>query len=197
MKKLFCKLLLKLFRYKLDCSHVPQEAHKSILLFAPHTSWRDFVVGKLAVTALGVDTYVLIKKNAFVFPLGNILRYFGGIPVDRGNFSRFTTHVADTIKAKEKMAVIICPEGTRSLVKKWKRGFYVMAEKANVPVILGYLDYNTRKCGLGPVYHLTGDYEYDLQEIQKFYYGMRGRRKGLFHLENMKPMETVNTEHPA
>lgn len=197
MKKLFCKFTLKLFRYKLDYTHVPQEAHKSILLFAPHTSWRDFLVGKLAVTALGIDTYVLIKKSAFFFPLGPILRYFGGIPVDRGNFSRFTTQVADTIKAKEKMAVIICPEGTRSLVKKWKRGFYVMAEKANVPVVLGYLDYNTRKCGLGPVYHLTGDFDYDVQEIQKFYYGMRGRYKGMFHLETMKPLETVNTEHPA
>lgn len=196
MKKLFCKILLQLFRYKLDYTHVPEVAHKSILIFAPHTSWRDFVIGKIAVTALGVNTYVLIKRAAFVFPLGNILRYFGGIPVDRGNFSRFTTQVADTIKAKDKMAVIICPEGTRSLVKKWKRGFYVMAEKAEVPIILGYLDYNTRKCGLGPVFYPTGDYEQDVQEIQKFYYGMRGRRKGLFHLENMKPLATTSTEHP-
>ncbi|MBP1673795.1 MAG: Acyltransferase [Bacteroidetes bacterium] len=197
MKKLFCKLLLQLFRYKLDFTHVPQEAHKSILIFAPHTSWRDFVIGKIAVTALGIDTYVLIKRAAFVFPLGNILRYFGGIPVDRGNFSRFTSQVADTIKAKDKMAVIICPEGTRALVNKWKRGFYVMAEKAEVPMILGYLDYKTRKCGLGPVFYPTGDYEKDVQEIQKFYYGMRGRRKGLFHLENMKSIQTVNTENPA
>ena len=197
MKKRFCVLLLKLLRYKLDVNHVPIEAHKSILIFAPHTSWRDFVIGKIAVTALGIETYVLIKKNAFVFPLGNILRYFGGIPVDRGNFSRFTTKVAEKIKKKDKMAVIICPEGTRSLVKKWKRGFYVMAEKANVPVVLGYLDYNTRKCGLGPVYHITGDFDYDVKEIQKFYYGMRGRRKGLFHLEKVKPIKTTNIEDPV
>ncbi|PKP20574.1 MAG: acyltransferase [Bacteroidetes bacterium HGW-Bacteroidetes-19] len=190
MKKLFCKFLLKLFRYKLDFTHVPPEAHKSILVFAPHTSWRDFVIGKLAVTALGFETNVLIKRAAFVFPLGNILRYFGGIPVDRGNFSRFTTQVAEVIKEREKMGLIICPEGTRSLVQKWKRGFYVMAEKAEVPIILGYLDYNTRKCGLGPVFYVTGDYEKDLLEIQKFYYGMKGRRKGLFHLENEK------NEHP-
>ena len=186
MKKFLCRLFLKTFRYKLDFSHVPLEAHKSILIFAPHTSWRDFVIGKIAVTALGFETNVLIKRAAFVFPLGNILRYFGGIPVDRGNFSRFTTQVADVIKEKERMGLIICPEGTRSLVQKWKRGFYVMAEKAEVPIILGYLDYNTRKCGLGPVFHVTGNYESDLQEIQSFYYGMQGRRKGLFHLENMQ-----------
>lgn len=190
MKKKLCVLLLKLFRYKLDFSHVPPEAHKSIMVFAPHTSWRDFVIGKLAVTALGYETNVLIKRAAFVFPLGNILRYFGGIPVDRGNFSRFTTQVAEVIKEREKMGLIICPEGTRSLVQKWKRGFYVMAEKAEIPIVLGYLDYNTRKCGLGPVFYVTGDYDKDLLEIQKFYYGMKGRRKGLFHLEHLK------NEHP-
>jgi 1-acyl-sn-glycerol-3-phosphate acyltransferase len=195
MKKQLCILLLKMFRYKPDFKNIPPESAKCVLVFAPHTSWRDFVIGKLFMTTLGVNASFLIKKKAFVFPLGGILKRLGGIPVEKGNPEQFTNFASDIIKKEEKMALLICPEGTRKLVKKWKRGFYTISQKANVPLVLGYIDYNSRRCGMGPVYHITGDYEHDVQEIQKFYYGMKGRRKGLFHLENVKPETFSNIEH--
>ncbi|HNX22043.1 MAG TPA: 1-acyl-sn-glycerol-3-phosphate acyltransferase [Bacteroidales bacterium] len=197
MKKHLFIFLLKLMRYKPDFKNIPSESDKCVIVFAPHTSWRDFVIGYFFMNVLGVKASFLIKKSAFKFPLGGLLRNLGGIPVEKGNHEKFTNYVSDIIKREDQMAILICPEGTRKLVKKWRKGFYTIAQKADVPIVLGYIDYNTRKCGMGPVYHITGDYEHDLHEIQKFYFGMRGRRKGLFHLENMKPEESVSIENPA
>jgi 1-acyl-sn-glycerol-3-phosphate acyltransferase len=181
MKKI-CLLILKLLHYKLDLENTPKEK-KYVLVFAPHTSWTDFAIGKIALTALGVKTTFLIKKEFFFFPMGYYLRYLGGYPVDRNHAQKLTDSLADYIREKDEIAFLITPEGTRKRVETWKRGFYYIAINANVPIVLAYLDYEERKGGIGPVFYPTGNYEADLHEIQKFYKGMRGRKKGRFNLE--------------
>jgi 1-acyl-sn-glycerol-3-phosphate acyltransferase len=182
MKKISL-LVLKFLNYKIDLVNIPEEK-KYVLIFAPHTSWTDFVVGKIALTAMGVKTTFLIKKEFFFFPLGSYLKYIGGYPVDRKRAQKMTDTLAEYIKERDEIAFLITPEGTRKRVETWKRGFYYIAQKAEVPVALAYLDYHDKKGGIGPVFYLTGDYDTDLQEIQKFYCGMRGKRKECFHLEN-------------
>jgi len=169
--------------YKFDVTDIPKEK-KYVLIFAPHTSWTDFVIGKIALTAMGIQTTFLIKKEFFFFPLGQYLRYLGGYPVDRKHAHKLTDVLANYISEKEKITLIITPEGTRRRVETWKRGFYYIAQNAQVPIALGYLDYRSRKGGIGPVFKPTGNYDTDLNIIQNFYKGMRGRRKGFFNLEN-------------
>jgi 1-acyl-sn-glycerol-3-phosphate acyltransferase len=181
MKKI-CLFILKFFNYKLDVENIPQ-IKKYVLVFAPHTSWTDFVIGKIALTAMGVKTTFLIKKEFFFFPLGLYLQYIGGYPVDRKNTKNLTDKLAQYIKANEEIAFLITPEGTRKRVETWKRGFYHIAQKANVPVALAYLDYRDKKGGIGPVLYLTGDYNADFQKIIEFYSGMKGRKRGRFNLE--------------
>jgi len=182
MKKI-CLWILKLFNYKIDVENIPKEK-KYVLLFAPHTSWTDFAIGKIALTAMGVKPTFLIKKELFFSPFGNYLRYLGGYPVDRKRAQKLTDILAEYMQEKEEVVLLITPEGTRNRVETWKRGFYYIAQNAGVPIALGYLDYRNRKGGIGPVLEPTGNYEADLEEIQKFYRGMRGRRKGYFNLEN-------------
>jgi len=181
MKKI-CFYILKLFHYKLDILNIPKEK-KYILVFAPHTSWLDFAIGKIALTAMGVKTTILIKKELFFFPLGSLLTHIGGYPVDRKHTKNLTGQIAEYIKEKEEVVFLISPEGTRKRVETWKRGFYYIALKSNVPIALGYLNYHNKTGGIGSVFHPTGNYETDLHEIQKFYCGMKGRRKGRFFLE--------------
>jgi len=181
MKKI-CLLILKLFHYNVDAVNIPKEK-KYVLAFAPHTSWTDLAVGKIALTAMGVKTTILIKKELFFFPLGALLTYIGGYPVDRKQTKNLTDTIAEYIRGKDEVIFLISPEGTRKRVETWKRGFYHIALKADVPIALAYLDYCERKGGIGPVYYPTGNYETDLQEIQSFYRGMKGRRKGRFFLE--------------
>ena len=183
MKKKVCKFLLKLMRYKPDFESTRHDIPQYVLVFAPHTSWRDFVIGKLFLVAMGVKTSFLIKKEAFFFPLGPILKKLGGIHVTRTNYHKFTDQVAALFKDPNLKSILVCPEGTRRCVSTWKKGFYTIGEKANVPFVLGYIDYNTRRCGMGPVFYPTGNYEEDVQQMQEFFYGMRGRRKGHFYWE--------------
>jgi 1-acyl-sn-glycerol-3-phosphate acyltransferase len=181
MKKI-CLLILKLLKFKIDVVNIPKEL-KYVLVFAPHTSWTDFAVVKIALTAMDVKTTFLIKKEFFFFPFGIYLKYIGGFPVDRKKAQKLTDRLAQYIKDQDKIALIITPEGTRRRVETWKRGFYHIARKAETPLALAYLDYKERKGGIGPVIYPTGDYEADLIEIQNFYRGMKGRRKGRFNLE--------------
>ena len=68
--------------------------------------------------------------------------------------------------------------------KNWKRGFYFIACEAGVPIVPGYLDFRTKRGGVLPAYYPTGDYEKDLAELEKRYYGMHGLHKGKFNLED-------------
>lgn len=177
--------ILKLFRYKIDTVNIPPEADKCVLLFAPHTSMMDFVVGRMALSTMGVNTLFLIKSEMFWWPLGPILKKLGGVPVNRKHAVKFPLYAANLITQKDKVALLISPEGTRKRNPKWKKGFYYIAQEAGVPIALGYLDYRSRKGGIGGVFYPTGDVESDLNEIRKFYYGMRGRHKGQFDLEEL------------
>lgn len=175
--------LLRIIGIKIDIVNIPPEAKKCVLLFAPHTSTSDFVVGRMALSAMGVKTVFVMKKEAFWWPLGPILRNLGGIPLNRTHATRFPTIAANMLQKSDEMALLISPEGTRKLNPTWKKGFYYISQQAGVPITLGYLDYKTRRGGIGGVFYPTGDYENDLKEIEKFYRGMRGLHKGKFNLE--------------
>jgi len=58
---------------------------------------------------------------------------------------------------------------------KWKTGFYYIAQGAEVPIVLGFLDYKRKVGGIGPVFFPTGDIEADIREIRTYYADMRGR----------------------
>ncbi|MCQ2286418.1 MAG: 1-acyl-sn-glycerol-3-phosphate acyltransferase [Bacteroidales bacterium] len=184
MKK-FCLFVLKLMRFKIDTVNVPKEAKKCVLLFAPHTSMYDFVVGRFALTAMGVRSFFLIKKEVFWFPLGNLLRALGGIPLDRQHVRDFNKFTKELFEKNDEMALLISPEGTRKKVTNWKKGFYHIVQNTGVPLVLGYLDYRSRRGGISGVFHVTGDYEADIEEIKKNYYGMQGKHLGQFDLEDL------------
>lgn len=177
--------LLKLFGYTIDTVNIPPEAKKCVLLFAPHTSMIDFVIGRMALTAMGVKSFFLIKKEVFKFPISFILKALGGIPVDRQHVRDFSNYTSKLFHENEEIALLISPEGTRKKNPNWKRGFYHIVQDNNLPLVLGYLDYRTKRGGISGVFQVTGDYDRDIVEIKKNYYGMRGRHVGCFDLEDL------------
>lgn len=185
MKKVY-SFILKIFRYKIDIVNIPPEAKKCVLLFAPHTSMLDFIIGFMSLKIMGVRTLFLIKSDVFWWPLGVILKKLGGVPVPRKRGgTQFHHYAAQVISERDEVALLIAPEGTRKLNPRWKKGFYYIAQEAQVPVVLGYLDYRSRRGGIGGIYQLTDNVNFDIEEIKKFYYGMWGRYRGYFDLENM------------
>ncbi|OIP82155.1 MAG: acyltransferase, partial [Porphyromonadaceae bacterium CG2_30_38_12] len=116
------------------------EPAKSVICVAPHTSNWDFPLGKLFYWSLHRKSNFIIKKSWFIFPLGYVFRAMGGVPVDRTKRTSITIQMVSEFNKHEKFHLAITPEGTRSLVSKWKMGFYYIALNAHVPIQLAYFD---------------------------------------------------------
>jgi 1-acyl-sn-glycerol-3-phosphate acyltransferase len=189
MGKKFGHFVLNLFGWK-TTGDIPPEIKKCIVIVAPHTSNWDFFVGFFGYMTIGIKAKYLIKKEAFFFPLGPIVKVLGGIPVDRSKSTNIVQQVGEMFRNEKELLITITPEGTRSLVNNWKKGFYYIAEHANVPIVLGILDYGKKLVGIGPVFHLSGNYEKDLREIEAFYMNSVARHPEKFNLspQNRKKM---------
>jgi 1-acyl-sn-glycerol-3-phosphate acyltransferase len=161
---------------------IPKDVKKCIVVMAPHTSMWDFVFGRLGWYILGRKVKFLIKKEMFFFPLGPIVKWLGGIPVDRSKSGKLVESVAEQIRQHDTFYIVITPEGTRRLNPNWKKGFYYIAQQANVPVALGYLDYRKKIGGVGPIFTLSGDYQKDFKMLEDFYRGKGAKHPEKFNL---------------
>ena len=174
-------MILGLFGWKVEGT-LPPSVKKCVVVMAPHTSNWDFIIGWLGYSTLGLKSRYLIKKEAFRFPLGPLVRKLGGIPVDRKRSNHALLEISLLIRQSEEMILTVTPEGTRSLNRHWKRGFYYLASQADVPIALGFLDYKKRTGGIGPIVELTGDFSKDMEVIENFYKDKTARFPENFNL---------------
>jgi 1-acyl-sn-glycerol-3-phosphate acyltransferase len=161
---------------------LPESITQAVVIVAPHTSYWDFVIGRMTFWSSRLHIRVLIKKEVFFFPLGGLLRHLGGVPVARGKKNNLIDDVTELFRNDPFMVVVITPEGTRRKVRQWKKGFYYIAMEAKVPIALAFIDYATKTGGIGPLFYPTGDYEKDIVVIQDFYRGKTGRHPERFSL---------------
>lgn len=171
---LIAKLYFWLIGWKAE-KGIPANVHKYVMIGAPHTSNWDFPIAMGALILLKVKVNYLAKKELFKFPLGIIMRFFGGMPVDRTRHSGMVDQMISLFKQNERLVLLIPPEGTRGYVREWKSGFYHVAWGAKVPIALAYLDYTKKEAGIGKFFYPTGNYETDLEEIKNFYRGITAR----------------------
>ncbi len=154
---------------------VPKDIEKAVVVAAPHTSMWDFIYVTCAFSLMRLPMTLAVKKEMFFFPLGSLLKSLGAMPIDRkpkspGEKKLSTVDaMVNLFDTEGKVFMVVAPEGTRKQVKRWKTGFYRVAEGAGVPIVLGYLDYKTKRAGIGPTIHLSGDMEADIEKIMKFY----------------------------
>ncbi len=161
------KFILQIAGWRSDITvEIPE---KCVLCVAPHTSNWDFVVGKTFYSSIGKDASFLIKNSWFVFPLNLFFRAIGGIPIDRSKTNDITQLLADEFVARERFQLAITPEGTRKLNPNWKKGFYYIALKSKVPIVLVYFDYGKKVIGVHRVFEPTGDEEADMRIIKMYY----------------------------
>ncbi len=149
---------------------------RCVIAVAPHTSNWDFVVAKLGYSSIGRTANFLMKKEWFVFPFSLLFKNMGGIPVDRGKSSSLTNTLADEFEKREHMQLAITPEGTRKPVKEWKKGFYFIALKAGVPIVLIGLDYGKKEALFLGLFHPTGDYESDIVKIKSYFKNIQPKK---------------------
>jgi 1-acyl-sn-glycerol-3-phosphate acyltransferase len=162
---------------------LPPGLSKCVLIAAPHTSNWDFVYLLLASFALRLNIYWMGKASLFSGPFGPVMRWLGGIAVNREESGNLVAASVAALKnAEGPVQLVVPPEGTRSRVRRWKTGFYYIAVGAELPILPAYLDFGQRRLGLGPVFHPTGDIERDMPQIQAFYAPMQGKNPQQFDL---------------
>jgi len=173
MLKLIGRFFLRILGWTWDKKKPAQK--KYIIAVAPHTSWTDYVYGTLFSLAIGLRTRVMIKKEMFKFPLGIVLRAFGAIPVDRTKNKRLADQLIGEFDRRHKMVLVITPEGTRKKVKRWKKGFYHIAQKTKVYIQLAYIDFKDKHIGFGPSFFPSGDYNEDMKVLSEFFKDKTGK----------------------
>ena len=149
---------------------------RCVVVFFPHTSNWDFVVGLLAKWAIGLEVRWIAKDSLFGTPLAPLLRRWGGIPVNRRQRSGMVARLCDEFAAHDTFRVVIGPEGTRRRTEGWKSGFYRLARAASVPLGLAFVNYRRREVGIGAWLRLTGDEAADMAAIARFYRDKGARR---------------------
>ncbi len=171
-------LILKLSGWKV-VGKKPTEK-KAVLVAAPHTSNWDFVLMLLAAFHLRLKLFWMVKDNVYKAGLGPLANWAGWIPVDRGAPHGVVAQVINAFATSEEFLLLNTPEGTRSKRDRWKTGFYHIALKAQVPLLLCFVDAPQKIIGLGPLFWPTGDLEKDFKELDEFYKDKRGIRPELY-----------------
>lgn len=173
--------VLRLAGWRLDV--VVPDVPKLLIIVAPHTSNWDFVFGMATLLRLQLKVNWFGKHTIFFGPLGWLWRKLGGKPIDRSGAGGVVAQSAATFRDSPELLIGLAPEGTRSRVGKWKRGFYHIAQAAEVPVLVAYIDYQRKCIGTGPLIHCTGDWDSDMREVFAFYRGIHAKYPALFATE--------------
>ncbi|MFM8609406.1 MAG: lysophospholipid acyltransferase family protein [Burkholderiaceae bacterium] len=172
--------VLRLLGWRVEGA-LPSEASKCVLIAAPHTSNWDLPFTLMVAFCLRLRIYWLGKASLFRWPFGPVMRWLGGVPVDRSKSNNLVASAAAAIVAAEgPLQLVVPPEGTRGKTRHWKTGFYFIALEARVPIVLAYMDYARKVSGLGPAFVPSGDVDRDMIEIKRFYAGFRGRNEDQF-----------------
>lgn len=155
---------------------------KYIIALAPHTSNWDFILGMLYSWAKGLRCDFLMKKEWFFCPLGIVMRKLGGIPVYRNKQRGMTDIVAEQARKMDTFHLCITPEGTRKATTEWKKGFYFIALKAELPILLYGIDYKRKLIKCTKTFLPTGDVEKDMSEIKNYFKQFEGRHPERFRI---------------
>lgn len=142
---------------------------KCVALGVPHTSNWDGVLMLAGAASVGLEMSFMIKDDWLRGPMGPIMRKLGAVGIDRSKANNVVDGMVAELRRRDRLWLVIPPEGTRSRAEYWKSGFYHIARGADVPVVPGYMDYKRKRIGLGAPIHLTGDVGADMDRIRRFY----------------------------
>lgn len=169
-------LFLKILGWEIK-GDIPKSTKKCVICIAPHTSNWDFFIGVIVRPIKNLRSSFLVKKELYKFPpLGWLLTYMGGIPVDRGrNSANLMDQVLTVFKEREVMRLAITPEGTRSKVNEWKTGFYRIAMGAGVPIVLCSFNFQKKQVHFMEEFYPTGNMDEEVALIRSKFVGIPGR----------------------
>ncbi|MEO5788455.1 MAG: 1-acyl-sn-glycerol-3-phosphate acyltransferase [Gelidibacter sp.] len=148
---------------------------KAVVIAAPHTSWHDFYIAVLMRRVIGIKSNFVAKKELFKWPLSYYFKVIGGAPLDRRPGQNKVEAIAKLFEGKEEFRLALSPEGTRKKVHEWKTGFYYIAKKANVPIIMFTFDFEHKQNKIAEPFYPTDNMEADFEYMRSFFAGVKGK----------------------
>ena len=148
---------------------------KCVVIAVPHTSWHDFYMGLLVRRVLKTKIGFIAKKELFKFPFGYFFRALGGAPIDRTSGQDSVVAIAKIFETNDEFRLTLAPEGTRKKVDKLKTGFYYIALKAEVPIIMVAFDFGKKQHRISTPFYPTGNVAEDFKSIYEFFKGAVGK----------------------
>mgnify|MGYP000157556515 CR=1 FL=1 len=143
--------------------------NKFIVAVVPHTRNFDFIVGVLTRAVLNEEINYVGKKELFNPFTGWFFTAMGGAPINRGTNENKVNAIADVFNKRNRFRLAIAPEGTRKRVERWRTGFYYIALKANVPILLVNFNYQLKKVSFLKLFYPTGDLKKDLAVMDEYF----------------------------
>jgi len=163
----------------------PYHLKKCVVIVGPHTSSWDFIIGlafrsKLRLT----NAKYLGKAELFKGPFGFIFRKLGGFPVERTEHHNMVDEVVQLFNSQASFVLVLSPEGTRKKVERLRTGFYHIAKKAGVPIVMTGLNFAKKQASLSEPFYPTDNEAADFQHIYEFYQNIKGKvpEQGMAHL---------------
>lgn len=142
---------------------------KFLVICAPHTSLWDYPLFLSAILSIDRKCRWLGHSQLFKGVMGPLARLCGGFQLEIDPKTSFVEKLSHEFDIKKSLILCLTPEGSSSFVPRWRTGFYYIALKSEVPIVLGFIDYGKKTVGLGEYFTPTGDIEKDLRFIQSFY----------------------------
>ncbi|AKA33978.1 1-acyl-sn-glycerol-3-phosphate acyltransferase [Flagellimonas lutaonensis] len=151
------------------------DVDKCVVIVVPHTHWLDFFLGLLVRKVVNKEIHYIGKKSLFKPPFGWFFRWTGGTPVDRGKNNNLVDAIVNVFNGREVFRLALAPEGTRQKVDQLKTGFYFIAKKAEVPIVMVAFDFGKKQVKISEPYHATADMEQDFRTVHNFFKGVKGK----------------------
>lgn len=173
MQSLAKFIYFKLLGWKLN-GQFPK-LDQCVVIVIPHTHWLDFFLGLLIRKVIKEEINYIGKKSLFKPPFGWFFRWTGGAPVDRSKSSNTVDNIVQIFKERKVFRLALAPEGTRKKVIQLRTGFYHIAQKANVPIVMVAFDFGKKEIKIGEPFWVTDNQESDFAKIHDFYRGVKGK----------------------
>jgi 1-acyl-sn-glycerol-3-phosphate acyltransferase len=150
------------------------DVKKAVIIGVPHTSNWDFLLFIAVIHHFDMRVRFLIKDGLMKWPLSLLFARLGAVPVDRSSRHHLIDSVVKSFDAHDEIMLLVAPEGTRSRADRWKSGFWRMADAADVPVAMSFIDGETKRTGFGPTVKINGDPDAFMAEAKDFYADKHG-----------------------
>ena len=154
---------------------------KCVLIAVPHTSNWDFFYARLYSYIVKIQPKYLAKKELFVPFISYLIKLNGGIPVDRSKKNKLVDFLSKKIIDSKTIILSLSPEGTRKKVDKWKTGFYYIAQKSNVPIVIVGINYKKKEIGIIDKLSPTSNIKNDMKRIQEQLTNISGKNEKNFN----------------